>query len=266
MNSKGDFHRVSKHTINKKYLLLKKYLNAYTKVVSNNFPNFYYIDGFSATGIVLDRNTGENIKGSPIIALELEYPFTDYIFVEIRSKRKKILEHNIKKYSETVAKFSIVRRERNGSKKVSIEIIEADINKDINSILEKVPERFPSLVFLDPEGLELDWNTVETCSKRNKVELLINFSILGISRNLDNLKAINIIKRFMPCKIESKNPLQILDKYRECLKRNFKYVLDKPVYSSKKVILYYLIFATNNHTGSKIMSSVMKRGEQKKLF
>jgi three-Cys-motif partner protein len=259
-------YKVKKHTCEIKYPLLKKYFNAYTTVVKNFFPRFFYIDAFASTGKCEESHSGRPVDGSPLIALKLKFPFTDYIFIEILKERYELL----KKYVNEYANFEAVCTEKekgDTKKKINIEVLNDNINNCIEVVLNKIQPNFPVFIFLDPEGLELDWSTVEKCSRRNRVELLINFSISGILRNLENPRAGNAIKSFLGDDVDSRIPMVILDAYKQKLRKHFKHVVEKPVKAENKNIIYYLIFATNNDTGYRIMSSVMgKKGEQKTLF
>ena len=260
---------VSRHTWKKKYPLLKKYFNAYTKVISNNFPRFFYIDGFAGSGSCVDKNSGQEVDGSPLISLKVKYPFTDYIFVESKKKREVVLERVVKKYSNLKARCTKNNNNKRGTEiNVNIDVIHGDINREIDKILSEIPRNTPCFIFLDPEGLELEWPTVGKCSKKERIELLINFSISGVLRNLQNPRTIEKFfgKKNITEKPISKLPMTYLVLYSDLLKQYFKWVIPKPVKISSGNLLYYLIFATNNKTGYKIMKNVMKiKGIQTKL-
>lgn len=258
-------YKVKRHTCEMKYPLLRKYFNAYTIVVSNYFPRFFYIDGFAGTGKCREEHYGKEVDGSPLIALQLKYPFTDYIFIELNPKRKALLEKHVCKYRGKEA-LCHEKERRDGRMKISIRAIEADINDSIRDVLSKIPQNMPCFIFLDPEGLELKWETVEECSKKPRAELLINFSISGVIRNLKNPRADKTIRDFLGNEAESVLPLVLLETYKEKLEKHFKWVIHKAVLSPTRSTIYYLIFATNNRTGCRIMSNVMKTGKQEKLF
>jgi hypothetical protein len=113
----------------------------------------------------------------------------------------------------------------------------------------------------------LKWSAVEKCSKKDGVELLINCSISGIIRNVDNERANITIEEFLGDSCISSKPSDIMHQYRKKLKKHFKRVIEKPIKTSRKTVVYYLLFDTNNPTGFKIMPHVMKAGgEQKKIF
>jgi three-Cys-motif partner protein len=46
-----------------------------------------------------------------------------------------------------------------------------------------------NLAFLDPEGLELEWKTIETLAHLNRMDLIIHYSQNGLTRNIDKCYA-----------------------------------------------------------------------------
>lgn len=56
-----------------------------------------------------------------------------------------------------------------------------------------------NLAFLDPDGLELEWQTIQTLAKVKKMDLIIHYSQSGLTRNLRNCYKISsetIIDKF----------------------------------------------------------------------
>jgi three-Cys-motif partner protein len=246
---------ISKPTI-EKWNHLNDYLNAYTTVVSSYFPRFYYIDAFAGRG-----KYGGHL-GSPLLALNLKFPFTDYIFVEVDKKKIEELEKNVTEFSNRQA--SIFRKYTTKSIPISIEYKNIDANCYIQKCLANLPN-VPCFIFLDPEGIELEKRTVEICSKKSKVELMINFSIQGVVRNIPNQKAYSTLTKFYGSdswKTIQSSPVNrgelFAESYISGIKKYFKCPpLYKVVKTSKKVPIYYLIFVTNVEAGHNIMRDVM---------
>ncbi|MYE81849.1 MAG: three-Cys-motif partner protein TcmP [Gammaproteobacteria bacterium] len=91
---------------------LRKYLEAYTTILSRrHFRGYFYIDAFAGPGSLKlrqeragdpgqrallqvaehaarDKGEEEYISGSPRVALELERPFTHYVFIELDPSRR----------------------------------------------------------------------------------------------------------------------------------------------------------------------------------
>jgi len=249
-----------------KWKFLKKYLNAYTTIVSCHFPKFTYIDALAGEGKY------GNYLGSPSIALELKYPFTDYVFVEKRSSIISILKNNLKRYSKL--KASIYRKDNKASsKQINIDFKNISAEEFIKKHLSKIQD-YPCFIFLDPYGIEeLSMDIVSECAKKKKVELMINFSVSGVMRNVGLPRCHELITKYygsdewkkIPSKAVNRGNLYS-DLYIKTLKKYFDHVINKPIKNENNSPLYHLIFATNNKNGDKIMKAVMEiRDEQKGL-
>lgn len=243
-------------TVREKWKYLKDYLNAYTKVISNNFSKFTYIDAFAGKGDYGGK------KGSPLIALDLEYLFTDYIFIEINNKNIEKLKHSTEKFFAKEAEIS--RKYQKGKKvKISMEFFHGEAKDFINQILDDLPQK-PCFIFLDPDGLELDMDTVIKCSKKEKVELLINFSVMGVVRNISKTECQKSLTKVYGSEEWKDVAVKAVDRgelyaqlYLKSLEKYFKYSIHKIIKNNNNSPLYYLIFVTNNEVGHKIMKSVM---------
>jgi three-Cys-motif partner protein len=65
--------------------IIKEYANSFTRIMKRQdwCKGYAYIDAFAGAGIHISRRTGEFIPGSPLNALEIEKPFTEYHFIDI---------------------------------------------------------------------------------------------------------------------------------------------------------------------------------------
>ena len=74
-----------------------------------------------------------------------------------------------------------------------VKVLQGDCNEIVDEIVHEIrmidsqfiEGKWPSLnlAFLDPEGLELRWETVQKLGKMNRMDLIINFSTSAIIRN-----------------------------------------------------------------------------------
>lgn len=246
---------VGEQTI-KKWEFLEKYLNAYTTIVSCYFPKFYYIDAFCGKGKY------DGFSGSPLIALSLKFPFTNYVFIDSKSKNIVELKKNSKGFLNR--KASTCRKSKEKEENIEVDFVEMDANKFLKNKLNSIPN-VPAFIFLDPNGIEeLDKDTVEICSKKSKVELLINFSVSGVVRNADNPKCANMLTKLYGSEEWKKIHKTHINRgelfaelYIKGLKNYFKFCLSEVIRTSNRVPIYYLIFVTNNESGYKIMKHVM---------
>jgi three-Cys-motif partner protein len=147
---------------------LSAYLPCYTKVTSKAMHRFF-IDGFAGKGIWIIKESKEEIKGSPLIALNTEPPFTKCFFIEKDQNRLKELTEYCANYPSN-----------------KYEIIAGDCNLEMENVLSKINMRAPTFVFLDPSAGHLSWDTIELLSEW-RTELFINFPLhMDLQRNLPN--------------------------------------------------------------------------------
>jgi three-Cys-motif partner protein len=72
-----------------KLSILREYAKAYAKILSRQGAIRYYayIDAFAGMGTVKLKDTGEEINGSPLMALKLQPKFSHYHLVEMSAQR-----------------------------------------------------------------------------------------------------------------------------------------------------------------------------------
>ncbi len=240
----------------RKPLLLRYYLNPLTRILSGYFKRTCYLDGFSGPGKVRFTLGGDtyDIDGSPLIALKARPGFTDYYFCDSDKKCRTALELRI-------ARMSVGR---------NVEVLPAqDFNKCLPSILSIIPSDCHIFAFFDPDGLELNWQTVAAVGARRHRELLINFSN-GVFRCAQtartNKKHHERMNSFMGLEDDwwRYTSEDILETYKTNLRSlggGFKHLLDLPVRNVNKSVVYNLLFATDNDTAVKILADRMKHLE-----
>lgn len=159
------------------------YLNRYIEIFENSmrakpWRRRHYIDLFSGSGKCRLSTTGVVHLGSPLIALRCTHPFTDYFFVDSNPE-------NITALQERCDSSPVHDR------------VECKVD-DGNVIVTEVADRILSvdrefhrgtwsslnLAFLDPDGLELHWETVATLAKVKRMDLIIHYSQMGLTRNM----------------------------------------------------------------------------------
>ena len=160
--------------------ILKAYMGAYAGIMSVEnrkwLSAFYYVEAFAGPGLVsmregdvLDPEAEAYLQGSPLRALECEPRFDHLWFIDKRSSRKANLIGLLNSRGET--------------DRADVKV--GDCNELLEGIVAGINRRTErALVFLDPYGLQLDWRTVESLAKSERVDVFINFSVMGIIRNL----------------------------------------------------------------------------------
>lgn len=159
---------------------LQRYIDLFeTSMRSKPWCARCYIDLFSGTGKYQIENQNSFHLGSALIALTTKHPFTHYFFVDES-------QENIETLSERCTK----------STKVNKRFYVGDANHRVREIVKEIKaidrnrtkDQWTSLnlAFLDPDGLELEWETVKTLASVNKMDLIIFYSQSGLTRNFDN--------------------------------------------------------------------------------
>lgn len=144
---------------------LDRYIPAFLRA-TKKARGRYYVDGFAGPGT--NRIDGRERNGSPLIALNADVGATGYFFVE--------------RSPDSFEKLQKVVSEHPRGSKVSL--YQDDFNRKVSEILSQIPDRAPTFFFLDPEGLELEFETVRQISRRTKSDLFILISGSGVTRNL----------------------------------------------------------------------------------
>jgi three-Cys-motif partner protein len=254
--------------------IVKEYASAYTKILSSKqwCKGHCYIDAFAGAGKHISRRTGELVPGSPLNALEVNPPFTDYYFIDMDSDRAKGLEE----LSE---------------ENPNIHVYHGDCN-DI--LLRNV---FPALGYnsfkrglclLDPYGLTLKWETIQAAGELKTLDILIHFPIMDINRNVlradlskaesEHIDRMNVFwgnkdwKEKLYCEtidlFGDTHTLKVEDftclakAFREKLKKEagFKFV-PEPILMRNTTggPLYYLFFASHQPVAEKIIKDIFMK-------
>ena len=174
-----------------KLLYLKKYLDAYTTALKKQRFELLYIDAFAGTGwLTLKQNQVEqselplfsfgappsreedfsinSMEGSARIALHIEPSFNEYIFIEKDAKRFSTLENLRTEFPE---------------QKITC------INRDANSYIKKICDSHDwlraglrAVLFLDPFGMSVNWDTINSIANTKAIDLWYLFP-LGVALN-----------------------------------------------------------------------------------
>ncbi|HEX7124782.1 MAG TPA: three-Cys-motif partner protein TcmP [Thermodesulfobacteriota bacterium] len=280
---------------------LRKYLDAYTKIMRKKTwcKGFVYVDAFAGPGrhklrlpprgeaeqrelIDLDASgeddAGERafIAGSPKVALESAYPFSWYVFLEKDPDRVAALRSLAREYGET----------RN------VAIRQVDCGTYLRTRLVDNPKinwrEWRAVVFLDPFGMQVTWDTMTALAKTRAIEVFVNFPVgMAIQRLLlrsgqfDSGRRARLDSYFgspewfdllytrektlfgesqVVKRRESGHAL--VRWYRDRLRKEFGYASRAAlIRNTAGGHLYYLLLATPNRTGLRIANHVLSAGE-----
>lgn len=233
---------------------IRRYCYIFNMGMKDKWAVRTYIDLFSGPGICVVENTKEEIEGSPIIALNCKVPFTQYYFNDVQKELVEALKSRSKNYS--VEKYYHSN----------------DCNLVIDDILKELPPPSTSLdfCFIDPLNWEINFNSIRKLTSNRRMDLAITFHIGNIKRVANNPPKELI--SFFPevgwqkdyAKSEENNqPMgrMLLDSYERGLtelgyKEIKDYILET---NTKKVPLYYLIFASKHPRGADFWEKITER-------
>jgi three-Cys-motif partner protein len=251
--------------------IIQKYARAYTTILSKKGLHFAYIDAFAGAGVNISRATGEFVLGSPLNALLVEPHFHHHYFIDLDSQKTSYLRKIVGDRSD-----------------VTIE--EGDCNVFLEEkVFPKVKYKdfWRALCILDPYGLHLNWNVIQTAAKMESIEIFLNFPLMDMNRNalwrnpqgveksqLERMSAFygddswtRVIYRtngnlfgWME-KVEDANRV-IVRAFRDRLKTvaGFQYVPEPlPMRNSSGATLYYLFFASHQPVAQKIVADIFDK-------
>lgn len=178
------------------------YVPLYTSIIKRYFVEYYYIDLFAGSGMGYLERGGRRIRiaGSSLIALSFAKPqFTKIYLNDAKQRKIKLLMERIKILSELPLK----ERKKYGFPldEIDMERIKPytlDANRAIEKIMSEIEERNKELLgrvgrgchiyaFIDPEGLELEFKSLERIlTSPVRSDLMILFNSYGVAMQVHN--------------------------------------------------------------------------------
>ena len=161
-----------------KLLLLGQWADLYSTIIKSNFNSYRFVDLLAGAGRTrIEETKGKLIKGSAFVVdtFARKYPFIKYILVENNNEKYQALKNRTSIFGE---KF---------------EVIQEDCNKVVDKIFSDYPDH--NLVFIDNEGFDVDWKSVETILKA-KADIIINYPTSMFERVARDPKSSNKLDGF----------------------------------------------------------------------
>lgn len=256
--------------------IVKDYASEYSKILAaQTDPGFYhiYIDAFAGAGVHVSRRRGDFTLGSPLNALLIKPPFRECHLIDIDRHKVEILKELV---------------ESSKPKDCAVYIYQGDCN----SVL--LTDVFPTvryedyrraLCLLDPYGLHLDWEVVETAGRMRSIDMFLNFPVADMNRNVFWRNPAGVAESDIArmnafwgdeswrevAYTTDKDLFQMMEKtdnetiagaYRQRLKdvAHFKRVpRPLPMRNSKGSIVYYLFFASQKPVAANIVEYIFHK-------
>jgi three-Cys-motif partner protein len=166
---------------------VRKYLVAYSQIMKSRRYRYAYIDGFAGTGYheVKPDEDGESgslfadleepaveafMDGSARIALQVEPRFHKYIFIEKSRRKTSELEKLREEYPDKADDIIIRRAEANGYLR--------------ELCLQRSWAERRAVLFIDPFGMQLSWETVAAVGATKAIDTWILFPVSAVNRLL----------------------------------------------------------------------------------
>lgn len=257
--------------------IIKEYAQAYSTILTNKRLSHAYIDGFAGPGVHLARDTLEFVLGSPLNAMQIDPPFCDYFLVDLDGDK-----------IDQLRNFQEVQREE-------VHLLQGNCNvvllKDVFPQVRYEDYR-RALCLLDPYGLHLDWNVIETAGRMRSIEVFLNFPMMDMNRNAlwrhpdrasyDGIQRMSafwgddswrdaayrkepdLFGNIDDIKLGNREVVNAYcDRLREIA--GFSFVLDPmPMRNSTNAIVYYLIFASHQPVAAKIVKDIFNKYQNRR--
>jgi three-Cys-motif partner protein len=163
---------------------VKRYLDKYM-VIFRKYPNLtpMYVDAFAGTGYReqtiepgaaqlpfpdLDKEEQAFLKGSARIALEIDPPFGQYVFIEANPIHAAALIELKREFSHLKERMDIVPGDANAFLKKWCSTTKWHDHR--------------AVVFLDPCGTQVEWSTVQRLAATESVDLWYLFPLSAVTR------------------------------------------------------------------------------------
>lgn len=259
--------------------IIKEYASAYSKILAaQQRPRLYhvYIDGFAGAGANISKTSREYVLGSPLNALLVRPKFREYHLIEVDRRKTTVLD----KLVETLGE------------KQAVSTYAGDCNR---ILLQRVFPRVKyeyyrrGLCVLDPYGLQLKWQVIQTAGRLRSIDMFLNFPVMDMNRTViwhdpSGVRPLDI-KRMddfwgdqswkqvaysttgdLFGHPEKEHNETIAEAYRKRLQEvaGFSHVPEPmPMRNSKGSIVYYLFFASQKPVAAAIIEKIVRKYKRK---
>ncbi len=259
------------HTL-QKLATVRYYLEAFDKACTRTkrFGGWTFVDTFAGSGVVRVRDTERFFEGSALIGLRSGASVVHAIDLQV---------DNIS---------ALRKRARDREIDAGLHTHTEDANTIAPRLVSEIGPRTPVFVLHDPEGMELEWASVEAIAKANrerrkrKPEQLINFNdgVLRLFRREQPLTAAledrldsyfgtgawrDIVRDRSAGRLESWETIRAaVDLYKQRLQHGLKYsyVRDREIRRdlvTRGPLAYHLVFASDHEAAPRIMRHVFAK-------
>jgi three-Cys-motif partner protein len=254
--------------------IIKEYAKAYSTILAaqrNPRLEHIYVDAFAGAGVHRSEATQEFVPGSPWNALNVQPPFREYHYIDIKPEKIKSLKSLVGPRSDVF-------------------LYEGDCNE---ILLQKVFPRvryedyWRGLCVLDPYGLDLNWEVIATAAAMKSLEVFLNFPVMAMNRSVlwRDPEGVNKSQRARMTAFWGDNSWptaaygsdlfgnpdkQSNDAVAEAFRNRLNQVAGfarvprpMPMRNSSGAIVYYLFFASQKDTAENIVLDIFRKYENR---
>jgi len=257
--------------------LLREYLQAYSVIMRRQketwLRSYSYIDAFAGVGQYMDADSQQYIDGSPLVALRCDPPFDEYRFIEVSRSR---LENLRRRVQSEFAERRVLFHQDNANEVLRDQVAHQITYRDHQR----------GFVFLDPYGLQVDFQTIRRLAESKAFDIFVNFSVMGINRILERTQlpdthTAGLLTRVMgdadwaadlyvtqrglfegeeQTRRARLDPALVADQYLQRIRQLFRFV-SEPVLmrNSREAPLYSLFLASHNEAAVRITNDIFRR-------
>jgi three-Cys-motif partner protein len=242
-----------------KLFYIERYCHIFNTAMKGKWAIRTYIDLFAGPGVCLVQASKKEIKGSPLLALSCEVPFTHYFFNDADRDVIAALKARSAAYSAATIEYST-----------------KDCNAVVDDLLSRLPSGSLDFCFIDPFNWEINFSSILKLTEKRRMDLAITFHIGSIKRVADRPPK-ELIDFFPDAswqeeyrKAGKQGKLSghiLLDAYERGLSNiGYKEVKDYILMVNKtNVPLYYLIFASKHKRGAEFWDKIAGRSSSGQL-
>jgi len=240
---------------NEKLSYVEKYVEMFSTAMKNKWPRRVYIDLFAGPGMSLIEDTGEEVPGSPMLAVEARTPFSDFFF------------------NDAGRRESAALAQRLTHRQVHASVTQLDCNmaaRDVASLFTGQPKTI-GLAFIDPNGFKIGLDSIAEMTAGRTIDLIITVMTgymkrymrePGLAASMDRFFGFTDWRELISGEAH-KAPIYgaLLEKYKRSLRSlGYTHVNDTVrVPNTRGATIYHLVFASRHPLGGKFFEEVVKK-------
>ncbi len=244
-----------------KHQLLESYLRPWARIIGSHFSSAWYVDAFAGRPKYKSGEKGSSRIAADILVSERQ---------RLLEKRQRRCDFNIICVEKDADRAANLREYADGlSARIPFRVFQGEFVRELPQVLQSI-QHAAAFFFLDPTGFSgMPMTAVRDILALGHKEVLVNFMWYAMQRWSRAPSSQHAVTELMGTQEWRglKDEREWLDLYMRQLKARGRYVWAfRNKFPGKRRTLYYLVYATNNLTGFKIMKEVMLRENTTRYF